>query len=204
MKWKRGWHFVASDRRLGYGDNRYVRKGAVHTVMGPVRLCNHGLHASRRLMDALSYAPGPVVCRVRLGGEIVYSDDKAVAMRREVLWTLDATNILHEFACILAGDALRRAGVTDERSWTAIKVKRAWVAGKATDDELAAARLAAWNAAWDAVWGEVKEAAWGAVEATGKNGAWGRWWGAGIPAVWGAASPANNRLLTRMVKESQK
>ncbi len=29
----------------------------------------NGLHACRRALDALIYAPGPVVCRVRLGGE---------------------------------------------------------------------------------------------------------------------------------------
>jgi len=44
----------------------------------------------------------------------------------------------------------------DPRSAKALEVKRAWLAGKATDKDLAAAwaaaRAAAWAAAWDAAW----------------------------------------------------
>jgi len=62
----------------------------------------------------------------------------------------DATRVLHEFACWCAENALKQAKVTDECYWNAIKTKRAWLDGKATDMELDAAR-AAWAAAWAAV-----------------------------------------------------
>ena len=76
--------------------------------------------------------------------------------------------MLHEFACRCAERALTSAKATDERSWTAIKVKRLWLKGEATDAELAAARAAAGGAAWYAerAWQEqellklLKEVGW--------------------------------------------
>lgn len=68
---------------------------------------------------------------------------------------------LHEFACRCAEEALRKAGVTDDRSWNAIRVKRLWMEGKATDAELYAAETAAWTAARTAA----ETAAWNAARA---------------------------------------
>ena len=60
--------------------------------------------------------------------------------------------VLHEFACRITEQALARAGNPDPRSVAAIAVKRRWLRGEATDDELAAASDAAWAAARAAVW----------------------------------------------------
>jgi hypothetical protein len=72
---------------------------------------------------------------------------------------------LHLLACRYAERALKRereAGrEPDARSWEALRVKRQWVAGRATDEELkaawAAAREAAWEAAWAAAWAAWEE-----------------------------------------------
>ena len=64
----KAWHFLREDKRLGYGDGRLVRRN--HTFKcDPDKLqpCHYGLHGSVKIMDALTYAPGPVVCRVELG-----------------------------------------------------------------------------------------------------------------------------------------
>lgn len=74
----------------------------------------------------------------------VDAEDKLWAVLREEL--IDA-RILHEFACWCAEEALSHVEHPDERSWNAIKVKRAWLRGEASDAELAAARAAAWDAA---------------------------------------------------------
>ena len=142
----KAWHFLPEDKKLRYGKRTLVTEGLELRVEPPLVMCKRGLHASKLLMDALVYAPGPVVCRVEVGGEIIKQDDKLVAEKRKVLWMLDATKILHEFACRCAEDALKATHVTDERCWSAISVKRAWVKGEATDDELAAARAAAMGA----------------------------------------------------------
>lgn len=146
------WHFLRADKRLGYGDGRKVRKGGVYSAEGPLELCKNGMHASVNPLDALRYAPGAIICRVEMRGEIVHGDDKLCARERKVLWMADATRTLHEFAIWCAERALKRAKVADERCWNALKVKRLWLDGKATGRELDAARDALWDAAWDALW----------------------------------------------------
>lgn len=68
--------------------------------------------------------------------------------------------ILHEFACVCAEYALSFIENPDPRSINAIKVKREWMNGEATDEELDTARDAARAAAWDA-----RAAAWAAARA---------------------------------------
>jgi len=115
------WHFLSADRRLGYGDGRLVKKGQTLRVEGEPALCWNGLHGSRRLIDALSNALGPIIERVEIGAdkpyEIVAVENKLVGTWRKTLWWIDATMVLHEFACREAEEALRDVGITDERYW---------------------------------------------------------------------------------------
>ncbi|MDP3703895.1 MAG: hypothetical protein Q8R78_05865, partial [Candidatus Omnitrophota bacterium] len=101
-----GWHFLSEDRRLRFGTDDLVAAGMTYAAEGPLVMCQNGVHASRRAIDALQYAPGPVVCRVRLHGEIQHDTDKSVARHRTVLWMADATAILHEFALVCGEHAL--------------------------------------------------------------------------------------------------
>jgi hypothetical protein len=109
MTTMRGWHFLAADRRMQHGDRELVTAGRTYTAVGALRLCHNGLHVSKRVLDALTYGPGPIVCRVRLGGEILSDHDKSVGRTRTVLWMADATEILHEFALVCGHEAHRRA-----------------------------------------------------------------------------------------------
>ena len=144
-----GWHFLPADRRLR-GSREVVKAGRTYRFEGPLALCSHGMHASRRALDALTYAPGPVVCRVELLGERLDAHFKSCARERRVLWIVDATRVLHEFALAVATDALRaadaRGAVVDPRARAAIETKRRWLRGEATDAALAAAEAAAWAA----------------------------------------------------------
>ena len=154
-----GWHFLPADRRLRWGSREVVEAGQTYRAEGPLALCANGMHASTRALDALIYAPGPVVCRVELLGERLDGGDKSCARERRVLWIADATAGLHAFACAVAMDALHlteaRGARVDPRSWVAIETKRRWLRGEATDAEL----HAAWSAAWSA-----ESAAWSAAQ----------------------------------------
>jgi hypothetical protein len=161
------WHFLCEDCTPNYGRRRApLREGDVMCTRGKPVLCKRGLHASLRPLDAVYYAPGPVVCRVKVGGTIIYGEDKLVGTTRRILAMADASTMLHEFACDVAEQAVRQAGVTDERCHAAIACKRRWLRGEATDKELAAAevvaRAAARVAAGAATWA-AKEAAWAAA-----------------------------------------
>jgi len=146
----RCWHFLQDDKRLRWGTKEVVKVGKTYTAEGPLVMCGNGMHGSRRLIDALQYAPGAVLCKVEIWDEVQKQDDKLVGRHRKVLAMVNAEKVLHEAACHFAEEALTLVGCTDERSWNAIKVKRAWLKGKATDKELDAAGAAAWAAAWDA------------------------------------------------------
>ena len=170
-----GWHFLAEDRRLRYGTQDIVEAGRTYTADGPLAMCRNGMHASRRALDALSYAPGSVICRVRLTEEICHDTDKAVARHRQVLWIADATDLLHEFALSVATDALCAMEAigerVDPRSWNALEVKTRWLRGRASNYELAAAWDAARAAAWDAAGAAARDAAWDAAGAAARDAA---------------------------------
>jgi hypothetical protein len=143
------WHFLPDDGRLANRNRRKVEVGKTYSVRWPIAICENGMHGARRLIDALSYAPGAVVERVEIWGDVVEHNDKLCGRHRKCLALVDVTRLLHEFACDVAEDALKMAKVKDKRSWAAIEMKRKWLKGKATNDELAAAGDAAWDAAWD-------------------------------------------------------
>ena len=155
----KAWHFISGDKRLRYDDNRIVRAGKTYKATGDLSMCENGMHGSKRIIDALRCAPGPIICRVELSCEIETDNDKSVARERAVLWMIDGANVLHEFACRVALEALTVAKVTDKRSWAAIEAKRRWVRGEITDAELAAAGAAARAAARAAAWAAAGDAA---------------------------------------------
>ena len=144
------WHFLPDDGRLANRNRRKVEVGKTYSVRGPIEICSNGMHGARRIIDALHYAPGAMVERVEIWGDVVEQSDKLCGRYRTCLALTDATTLLHEFACDVAEDALKTAKVKDKRSWAAIDAKRKWLRGEITDDELAAARDAAWAAAWAA------------------------------------------------------
>ena len=161
MKKILAWHFTGLDRRLGYDANHLeVAPGYIYSIGDheTPSLCKCGMHASRKAIDALDYAPGAYVWRVRLWGDVKEDDDKLVARHREVLAGADATRVLHEFACWCVRHTPLGDGrvvwdlLTDERSRQAVEIKEAWLAGKATDQILNEAWAAAGDAAGDAAW----------------------------------------------------
>src|SRR3990167_11431257 len=131
------WHWLAAHPPLPYRTRQGVEAGRPYRGGGPLARCRRGLPASRRALAALQYAPGPVVCRVRLAGPLLRATDKSVATKRHVLWLADATAGLHEFALTVATDALAggeaRGEPADPRSWSALAPQRRWLRGLATD-----------------------------------------------------------------------
>ena len=202
------WHFAADDLKLGYRDGRKIQAGRILSVEGTPELCLHGMHGSRTLLNALDYANGSQICRCEVWGQVDKGSAKLCGTHRKTLWIIDGTNLLHEFACRCAEDALALADNPDSRSVRAIEVKRLWVRGLATRAELAAARAAARDAAWDAARAAARAAAWDAARAA----AWDAAWNAARDAAWAAARDAardaawavQSRRLAAMVSAEHK
>lgn len=193
------WHFLSEDRRLRYGNRELVVPGQTISVEPPLQMCKHGLHASVRAIDALGYAPGPIVCRVQISGEILEEGDKLCATHRRCLWMDDASLVLHEFACWCAEECLKRAQAArkelDPAAWAAVRAKQDWLAGKITLQELAAAREAAGEAAWESAWEAARGAAWESARESAWEAARQAAWG----AAWGAAMDKQNQQLEDML-----
>lgn len=152
-----GYWFAPMDMKLGHGDGRPIEVGRTHKVDGGLKLCEHGLHASRRPIDALTYAPGPIACKVELGGTIIHGEDKMVASERIYLCVADATDVLRRFARLCALDAIHLWDAPDivvRYLKTGDAPLRGWAAGeaaRAAGEAARAARAAAGEAAWTAV-----------------------------------------------------
>lgn len=205
------WHFVRGPAPGVLRDGRpvVVRETVCHD--GALVLCESGLHASVRLIDALGYSPGSVICRVRVGGEIVKDHNKLVASERTVLWSFDAEAVLRAFAhrCALdvvhlwpapeivvrylrTGDESIRDGAGD-----AARSAARSVAGDA-------AGAAAWDAAWATVRAAAGAAAGAAAWAAAGDAAWAAAWAAARDAAGDAARTAQERRLTRMIAAARR
>ena len=193
----RAWHFLCSDGKLQFKPHRKVKAGQTLLAKGKLSMCKNGLHASKNILDALRYAPGPIICRVELSGEILHDSDKMCARKRTCLELMDGTQILHLFACWCAERALRReqknGHKVDKRSSQAVYAKRRWLRGEINDAELAAARAAAEAAAWSATWAAARAAA----RAAAWSAAGSATWAAAGSAAWSAAEAAEQKAQKR-------
>jgi hypothetical protein len=104
----KAFYFATEERKLRYDDNRPITIGESHRVDCEPVPCSQGLHASRRLIDALSYAPGCILYLVELGGQIIENVDKVCATERTYLAEFDARDLLIRFACDIALETLDR------------------------------------------------------------------------------------------------
>ena len=162
------WHFLPKNGLTRFNEIK-VEPGVEIIHKGQIELCESGLHASVKLDDALSFAPGPILCRVRCQGRVKRGDDKLVCSRRTVLWMLDASRVLRLWGCWCIRNTKLQDGrtvwdlLTDIRSRNAVEVAERFAVGQATEQELDAARAAAWDAAraaaWDAAWDAARAAA---------------------------------------------
>lgn len=125
---------------------------------GPVVPCKSGLHASGHPLDALRYAPGNLLHRVELRGNLqAHGDpvDKWVGRERRIIATIDAEKVMRDFA-----------------KWCALSVIHLWYPPQVVLDYLcgddtkrAAARAAALAAARDAAGDAAGDAARAAARA---------------------------------------
>ncbi len=100
------WHWLLDGKMR---DGTPVHVGETYSVDGPIQMCQRGLHASERITDALRYAPGTTLCRVRLHGDVIRDTDKIVASRRTVIAMTDGTQLCVAFARYCADTAATAA-----------------------------------------------------------------------------------------------
>jgi len=158
MKSVRGYWFSENDR-LPHGDGRIIKVGRTHKVKGDIELCCHGLHASRKPLEALVYAPGNVCWGVELSGTIIECDDKLVASERTYLWRVDAEEVLRRFARKCALDVIHRWDAPDVVV-RYLKTGDEGLRASAWASASASARASAWDSARDSARASARASAW--------------------------------------------
>ena len=131
--------------------------GQSRTLKGEIIPCQRGYHASPSLWQALTYAPGPVACRVELSGEIIpHNGDKFAASTRKLIAAVNVDKDLRLFAADCAEHVLylfEREYPNDDRPRKAIQAARDFAEGRISAAARATPADAAWNAAraaWNA------------------------------------------------------
>jgi len=186
-----GYHFTGATLRNGEPIPK-PGEWLIHT--GEIIPCSSGLHASVTVLDALQYAPGAMLHKVILAGELQpHGDpvDKYVGRKRKILATIDATQLLWSFArwCALSvADKCDCPAIVRQYLQTGDEKLRAAVRAAARD----AARAAAWYAARDAA----SAAAWDAARDAARADAW--------YAARDAARDAQSKHLQSMVNGAMK
>jgi hypothetical protein len=179
------------------GDGKWPRRGVWRKVDGPLVLCEHGLHLCRE--NDLVLWLGPEIWEAEYDGERIDAEDKIVVSKARLVRKVDTWNerTARLFACDCAERVLpiyEKKYPDDKRPREAIAVSRRYADGKATKEELAAARDAAWDAAraaagaaagdaaraaaWAAAWDAARDAAWAAARAAAWDAAWAAAWAA--------------------------
>lgn len=179
------WHFAASTLRDG---SPLPAAGIELPEIADLEPCARGYHGSVQPLDALAYAPGPMVARVRLHGVVIASPpDKICASRRcGVTGYVDANEVLREFT-----------------RWCALSVAQQWDMPPQVREYLTTGdksmREAAWAATRDATRDATRHSAWSvakhaaktasktAAVATASDAAWDAAWNAAIATAWDAA-----------------
>ncbi len=165
----KAYHFLKDNMEAGSGIEKAWKIGEEREYGGDIAMCSRGYHSSPSWYEALGYAPGSMACIVEIPSVkrgTIKGDDKSVSPKRKLVDCRNTEKVLGAWACDCVERALKKAGVTDKRSWNAIKVVRLFSRGEATSKELAAAGAAAGAAAraaaWDAAGAAAGDAAWDA------------------------------------------
>ena len=186
MKSVLAWHFTGDKLRNG---EAIPKQGEWLEIDGKPIMCKRGLHASRHPYDALKYAPGAALHRVSLDGTIIVGNDKLVATRRKIIWTLPP-----EIMQPLMWDFVRYCARSVLHLWDAPDVVKQYL--KTGDESLKAASLAASRATLraasrDASWAASRAASRAASQAASWDASWDTSWDASRPASWDASWAAS-------------
>lgn len=101
-----GWHWSHGRDSRPVIKTRVLGSNEIHEVVGNVGTrvslldtikiepCRNGFHYCPDLLDSLRYGTGTFLSRVQGHGTLVQAGDKVAAQSREIIWWIDATELI--------------------------------------------------------------------------------------------------------------
>ena len=174
MKTIRAYWFSDGDK-LRYGSALIPAVGVTHKLVNKDRdteLCSWGYHASRRIVDALIYAPGSLLWVVDIKGSIKEQDDKLVGSQRKYIRRVDATDLLFEARRRFAMSHIAKIKPYTKKYNLIVeylKTGNPKLRAAAESAARSAAESAAESAAWSAARSAARSAAWSAARSAERD-----------------------------------
>lgn len=168
-----------------------VQIGVTQSCSGKLIPCDNGLHSSPTPFDALQYAQGPILWKVRIGKECVPHGnpiDKFASRTRTPICRIDASGCLRTFA---AKQALTVVGL-----WSPPAIVLQYLNDESNGIDRSDIRAAAQDAARAAAWTAARAAAWAAARTAALAAA--------RAATLAAAQDAAKKLFNSMCAEEFK
>ena len=116
--------------------------GKWHSCRGDLEMCVNGLHASKRIVDAMRYVPMEILAKVEVRGESIQGDDKSChrEMRIVKAWRWEKKDSV-AMAIYCAGLVIKNfedAHPGDKRPREAIEAARRWLKNPTEENRQAA------------------------------------------------------------------
>lgn len=134
------WHFVDNNGFLSHDCGHIAAKDGLELwlpngerTMAGIR----GFHGCVSLLDAVSFAPGHILCRRELLGRVDERLKFSIADGMRIVGKpINASRALLEFSCWAVELTFMLVDNVDKRSVAAVAAKRDWLDGKITDGEM--------------------------------------------------------------------
>lgn len=134
------WHFARRSLQMRHDDPRLITVGASFSTPSPDRTVHphcYGYHGSVALIDALAYAPGPMLSRVEIWGDLVLHERVCAGRNRTHHQVIDATDGLIDGALAVISALVNDSAVTPPEHFADLSgflaTLKDWIAGKHED-----------------------------------------------------------------------
>jgi len=142
-----------------YHGTKKWKVGKWYGVKGELGMCSNGLHASEKILDAMSYVPMECLARVEVRGDSLKQDDKQCWSEMRIIrawkWEKNDSVALAIYAAEMVLKNFEKKYPKDKRPREAIQAAKKWLKDP-TEENRGAARSAAWSAARGAAWSAAK------------------------------------------------
>jgi hypothetical protein len=184
------WKSFKKDLQSNNGNIKWEIKKWVHHE-GKLEMCGSGLHASKKVIDAMGYTNLEELALVEVKGKHLSQDDKQcweyMRIKKLYRWTKKDSVSLSIYAAELVLDIYEKEYPDDKRPRNAIEAAKKVL--KNDNEENREAAWAAARTAASAAWAAAEAAAWAAASAA-EASAEAAAWAAAEAAAWAAARAA--------------